>query len=149
MAAPTYYSTQLTAIDAGTYQNAGTYVTGSRDRPMFHGTLAFGTAIMAKSEDVSMVRLPIGVIPFQVGILVSESLGSSAFSIGISGTTAKYKALGTQTGAVAWVWYMLESAWDDGALSAVEEIRITNDATAAFPTTSGGSINMAFECLVP
>jgi hypothetical protein len=149
MAAPTYYSTQLTAIDAGTYQGAGTYIAGTEERPLFLGTLAFGSGIMAKSEDVAMVRLPKGIITLQVGILVSESLGSAAFSIGILGTTAKYKALGTQTGATGWIWYMLESAWDDGPLTAAEEIRITNDATAAFPTTSGGSINMAFECLVP
>lgn len=150
-----YKSTQLTALDLGTHLSAGTYKVGSPHRPIFRGTLAFGTGIMAKSEDAAMVRLPAGVLPWQVGILVSESLSTAEFSIGITGTTAKYKALGTQTNAVGWVWYMLESALDDGVLAAVsgqdfaEEILITNDATAAFPTTTGGSINMAFECIVP
>jgi hypothetical protein len=150
MAAATYSSVQITAIAAGTHLGAGRYKTGSDDRPIFHGELAFGTGIMAKSEDAAMVSLPIGVIPFQVGILVSESLGSAKFSIGIVGTTAKYRALAVQTNLASWVWYMLETAWDAyGPNTAVEEIRITNDATAAFPTTSGGSINLAFECLVP
>lgn len=144
-----YLSTQLTAIDAGTYQTAGTYKVGGPFRPMFLGTLAFGTGIMAKSEDAGMVRLPIGVIPFQVGILVSESLGSAKYSIGITGTTAKYRALAVQTDLTGWLWFMLETAWDDDPLTAIEEVMITNDATAAFPTTTGGSINMAFECLVP
>ena len=145
-----YKSVQLTAIAAGTHLAAGLYKTGSHDRPMFHGHLAFGTGIMAASETAAMVALPIGVIPFQIGILVSESLGSAKFSLGISGTAAKYKALGTQTDLTTWVWYMLETAWDAyGANTAIEEIWITNDATAAFPTTTNGSINMAFECLVP
>ncbi len=144
-----YFSVQLTAIAAGTHLGAGAYKVGSSERPIFRGTLAFGTGIMAKSEDADMVALPIGVLPWSVGILVSESLGSAEFSIGITGTTAKYKALGAQTGAVGWVYYMLESALDNGVLTAAETIIITNDATAAFPETSGGSINMAFECIVP
>ena len=145
-----YSSVQLTAIAAGTHLGAGRYITGSPARPTFHGELAFGTGIMAKSETAAMVSLPIGVIPFKIGILVSESLGSAKFSIGISGTSAKYKALGTQTDLTGFVEYMLETAWDAyGPNTAVEEIWITNDATAAFPTTTGGSINMAFECLRP
>lgn len=144
-----YFSTQLTSIDAGTHLAAGSYQVGSPERPIFRGTLAFGTGIMAKSETAAMVRIPKGFLPWTIGILVSESLGSAEFSLGISGTAAKYKALGVQTGAVGWVYYMLESALDDGVLSAIEEIWITNDATAAFPTTTGGSINMAFECIVP
>ncbi len=144
-----FTSVQLTAIAAGTHLAAGAYKVGSDDRPIFLGTLAFGSGIMAKSKDVAMVTLPIGVRPFQVGILVSESLGSAEISIGPTGTTAKYKALGTHTGAVGWIYYMLESAWDDDPLTAVGEVWITNDGNAAFPTTTGGSINMAFECLVP
>ena len=147
--AATYKSTQLTNIDAGTHQAAAAYQVGSRERPIFRGTLAFGTTVMAKSEDVEMVRLPIGVIPFMCWILVSESLGSAKMAIGITGATGKYMAAATFTTADRWVPFMLESAFDDGALTAIESILVTNDTTAAFPTTTGGSINMAFECLVP
>ncbi len=149
MAAATYFSTQLTKIDAGTHQGAGSYAVGDPYRPMFLGTLAFGSTVMAKQEEVAMVRLPIGVIPFQVGILVSESLGSAVYSIGISGTLAKYRALLVQTDLTGWIWHMLETSWDDDPLTAINEVWITNDNTANFPTTTGGSINMAFECLVP
>ncbi len=143
-----YTSVQLTAIAAGTHLGAGVYKVGSPHRPIFLGTLAFGSTIMAKQEDAAMVSLPIGVIPFQVGILTSESLGGAKFSIGPTGTTAKYRALATHIVLDRWVWYMLETAWDDDPLTAIEEVWITVD-TANFPTTTGGSINMAFECLVP
>ena len=143
-----FFSAQLTLIDAGTHQGAGSYAVGDPYRPLFLGTLAFGASIMEDTETAAMVRLPIGVIPFQVGILVSESLGSATYEIGISGTPAKYRADGVQTDLTGWIWHMLETSWDDNPLTAIEEVWITVD-TANFPTTSGGSINMAFECLVP
>ena len=144
-----FKSVQLTNIDAGTHQGAGAYKVGSPHRPIFLGTLAFASAVMAKSKTAAMVRLPIGVIPFQVGILISESLGSSKISIGKSGAATKYRLVATETGILGWNWFMLEAAWDDAPLTAEEEVWITNDGSADFPTTSGGAIDMAFECLVP
>ena len=144
-----FFSNQLTNIDAGTHQAAGAYKVGSPHRPIFLGTLALGTAIMAKSKTAAMVRLPIGVIPYRIGLLITESLGSAVIALGISGTAAKYSVAATQTGIIFWNMYMLAAAFSTTPLTAIEEIWITNDATAAFPTTSGGSVTMAFECLVP
>lgn len=148
-------STQLTNIDAGTHNSAGTYVFGPPEKPCFRGTLAFGAGVMAKSETAAMVRLPAGVIPYMCWLLVSESLGSSKIEIGIEGTAAKYRASATYTEATQWTPFMLEAALDDGALASVsgqdysEEIWITNSADAAFPTTTGGAIELVFECIRP
>ena len=147
-----FVSTQLTAIDAGgasAHLAAGNYILGTMERPIYHGRLDFDTGVLAKSKTAAMVRLPIGIIPMKVGILLSESSGSAKFSIGISGAGAKYRALATQTDATGIIYYQLESAYDDGALTAIEEIWITNDATADFPTTSGGGVDLFFECLWP
>lgn len=139
-----YFSTQLTSLDAGTHLGAGDYKQGFYSRPIFRGTFDLAGAI-AKSETLAMVRLPIGAIPYMCWLLSSVTLNTAVVSIGISGTAAKYRALATFTTAGQWVPFMIPASMT--ALTAVEEIWITNDATAAVPTS--GDLEMAFECIMP
>ncbi len=141
------FSVQLTSIDVPNYQpaTAAWYKGGSPHRPLFHGQFAATATNMAKSKTVAMVRLPIGVIPFRASVLIDTSLGSAKYSIGSSSSGAKYRALATSTVVGAWFDYNLPAAMI--VLTAAEEIWITNDATADFPTTV--AIEMIFECVIP
>ena len=133
MAAATYNSAQITSLDVvGAQLDPGLWGAKVQVYPS-RIDLSAVTAGWDKSEDTHMFTYKAGDIPLAIGLIAGVSLGSAKVSIGISGTTAKYKALGTFTGVNIMSIYMID---DWAALSADEEIRLINDGTADMPTTT-------------
>jgi hypothetical protein len=145
MAAADYLSTQLTSIDAGTYQPStiAAYKVGSKDMPIFRGS--FSTGSIAKSKTIEMVRLPSGCIPYRLWFNTDTSLGSSKVAFGSSATADKYRASGTLTTPLSqWIPFMVLPLVK---LTAEELVWITNDGTADLP--AAWNIEFAFEVIIP
>lgn len=124
-----FQSDQLTSLATEGAQLApgvfGAEIRGYRGR--------FTMASTAKSKSIAMFTYKAGDIPWAIGMLVDTSLGSAKVSIGINGTTAKYRALATFTGVNLWALYMTEA--NIASLPSDEEVWVVNDATATLPAT--------------
>lgn len=145
MAAANYFSTQLTSIDAGTYQPStiAAYKVGTNGMPIFRG--AFSTASIAKSKTIEMVRLPSGCIPYRLWFCTDTSLGLSKVAFGSSATAAKYRAEAVLTTPLnQWIPFMILPLVK---LTAEELVWITNSADADLP--AAWNIEMAFEVIIP
>ena len=129
MAAADFKSDQLTTLDTVGAQLAPGFF-GSTFRP-YGGR--FTMAATAKSKSIAMFTWKYGDIPWAIGLLTDVSLATSQVSIGISGSTAKYKAAATYTTPNVWTFFMTEA--NISMLSADEEVWITNDATAILPAS--------------
>lgn len=86
-----------------------------------------------KSESSAMFTYKAGDIPLAIGLIAGVSLGSSKVSIGIDGTTAKYRALATFTVVNTLQFFSIP---DFAVLAADEEVWVVNDSTADMPTTT-------------
>ena len=93
----------------------------------------FTMAATAKSKSIAMFTWKYGDIPWAIGLLTDVSLATAQVSIGITGSTAKYKAAATYTTPNVWTFFMTEA--NIAMLSADEEVWIANDATATLPAS--------------
>lgn len=93
----------------------------------------FTMATTAKSKSIAMFTFKAGDIPRAIGMLTDTSLATALVSLGISGATAKYRALATFTVVNVWSFFMTEANMAE--LSSDEEVWITNDATATLPAS--------------
>lgn len=128
-----YKSAQLTSLaTAGTELDPGLYNAGLR---FYYGRIDLSAVTDGwdKSESAAMFTFKAGDIPLAIGLIAGVSLGSAKVSIGLEGTLAKYRALATFTSVNV---YALHSISAPAALSADEEVWVTNDATADMPTTT-------------
>ena len=129
MAAADFNSDQITTLaTAGAQLSPGLF--GSNLR-LYGGR--FTMASTAKSKSIAMFTWKYGDIPWAIGLLTDATLATSQVSIGISGSTAKYKAAATYTTPNVWTYFMTEA--NIAMLSADEEVWITNDATADLPSS--------------
>ena len=138
-----YFSSQLTSIDAGAIQPAtiGIYKFGPKDRPVYRGSFSTGSVISGKT--IEMVRLPVGVIPWRVSLLIDTTTGSSTLAVGSSVTAAKYRAAATLTTINQWFSYMILPL----AALTVEELVWITIGSATMPATY--NLELAVEAIVP
>lgn len=98
----------------------------------------------ANGDDIVLFRVPAGSV-FAYGVLNSSAtLGASAtVAIGVSGTTAKYRAAAVFQTPNAPTLFGLNSAVDDDALTADEDVLLTIGA-AALPGSGTLIVDMYF-----
>ena len=97
---------------------------------------------LGKSETIMLGYLPKDVVPLGGWLGNSASLGTSVVSVGILGTLAKYRTGATKT-SITREELGLTAAY--GVLiSTAEEILLSNDATAALPTSGIITLTMTF-----
>ena len=101
----------------------------------------FTMATTGKSKSIAMFTWKYGDVPWAIGLLTDISLDTSKVSIGITGSTAKYRAPATYTAPNVWTFFMTEA--NIAMLSADEEVWVTNDSTADLPS-SGEIVLMGF-----
>jgi len=125
--------------DYSSDQSTVLQTTGAVVDPGFLGVnarLYFGTitlASQAKSKTIDFFTIKAGEIPYIFGFLTDTSLGSAKVSVGISGSAAKYRASATYTTTDTVTWF--NAAATHTALTADEEILVSNDGTAALPAS--------------
>ncbi len=89
---------------------------------------------IVSGDTLFLGRLPTGALFDSVGITTSASLGSSTIAVGISGSTAKYKAAGAFTSTDTPTSYAKASAKAQAVLTAPEDV-IATVAAADMPTS--------------
>ena len=145
-----HYSVEQTIANA---LEDGTSTTQLKPGVWAHGrycaTFDLSSATFAKSETLGMVTIPAGVIVTSVDVLTTVTLGSAVFSIGSSVSTAKYRAgLVLTTPLIQWIPYMVGATLVtqlSTPITASELIVISNDATAAMPSSGIISLRVNFQ----
>lgn len=136
----TTYSTDAAGLGTSppTKLNAG-HVGGRLRR--FRAVVAF--AAQASGDTVVLTRVPAGYT-FAFGMITASATfgGTATIAIGISGTTAKYRAAAIHTATVPTL-FGIDTAADDVALTASEDILMTI-AAASLPGSGNAVIDMYF-----
>ena len=128
-----YKSAQLTSLaTVGAELAPGLYNAGLR---FYYGRIDLSAVTDGwdKSETAAMFTFRTGDIPLAIGLIAGVSLGSAKVSIGPTGTAAKYRALAVFTAVNIMSFHSISAP---AALTADEEVWVTNDATADMPTTT-------------
>lgn len=99
----------------------------------FFDSFDMATATVKKSKSLWLGYMPKGVVPLFGLLGTTATLGTATISVGITGSTAKYRADAVLT---ATSWELLGVAAGFGTeITAQEEVLITNSATADLPTS--------------
>ena len=107
---------------------------------VFVDTYVMTTPVVAKSKNIAMGFLPGGCVPLGGWLNNSASLGTSVVSIGITGNTAKYRALLVKTSLTPELFGATAAMGVQLGDEAEEEVLLVNDATADMP--AAGTIVM-------
>lgn len=109
------------------------------------GTLTYASQSAASYSFDSKVYLPVGATVVGIRESTSVTTGSATVSYGITGTTAKYKALAAVTATTLANVSIPHAAVLATPLTAQEEILVTN-AAAALPAS--GTLKVIIEYVV-
>lgn len=95
----------------------------------------------AKSKTIAMAVMPNSAVPILGVLFNSASVGTAVISVGITGTTAKYRALLVKTSLVPEIFGVATGIGVQ--LTALEEVLIVNDATATL--AAAGILGMTMQ----
>jgi hypothetical protein len=93
-------------------------------------TITFGAEVSGSTYTLGGITLPVGAVVHGLLFNTDTSTGSTTFSVGITGTTAKYTALAALTSTDTPTWRGKKSAIGV-ALTAAEQLIVTTAAATA------------------
>lgn len=135
-----FYSTELASITSLPVVKAASAGYGAR-LVRFRASITLAT--QTTSDTIVVAIVPAGYA-FAFGILTTDtSLGTSTISIGITGTTAKYRALAVFTATDTPTFFGKASAISGATLTADETVFITI-ATASLPASGTLVVDMYY-----
>ena len=136
-----FYSTELAGIASTPVVKASaTAGYGARLR-RYRATITL--ASQATTDTIMVAMVPAG-LTFAYGVLTtSVTLGTSTVAIGVTGTTAKYKASGTFTAVDTPTMFGVNTAVGQAALTAEDQVFITI-GTAALPASGTLVVDLYF-----
>lgn len=131
-----FYGTQMTKIDS---------VAATPSPGFVHGTVRCFAETVTLASQTTSDTIEIGLLPkgsvFLYGVITSDtSLGSSTIAIGITGTTAKYKAAATFTATDTPTFF--GKAATTGVAETADRTVIITIAAATMP--SSGILSITF-----
>ena len=130
MTATQTYSTELTGIDSKPVVKAEANAAYGAKLKRYRASITLATQDIAST--IQLCRIPAGE-SFAFGIMnASATLGSATIAIGITGTTGKYFAAATFTGAAATLFAAPVADEVAAAYTAEEDVFLTI-AAAALP----------------
>ena len=135
-----FYSTELASIASEPVGLANATSHGARLH-VYRATIAL--ASQTTSDTIVIAKVPAGQTFVYGWHTTDTSLGSSTVAIGITGTTAKYKAAATFTATNTPTPFGLVSAMDDSPTSALETVFITISA-ATMPSSGIYVVHLVF-----
>lgn len=136
-----FYSTELANITATPVVKASGSAYGARLQ-RFRATITLAT--QTTSDTIVVAVVPAG-FTFAFGILATDtSLGTSTISIGITGSTAKYRALAVFTATDTPTFFGKASAVGASAALTADETIFITIATASLPASGTLVVDMYF-----
>jgi hypothetical protein len=137
----TTYATEIAGQSTTPVTKSNGGVMGGRVR-RFRASITL--ASQASGDDIVLAKVPAGA-NFAHGVINSDtSLGTATVSVGITGTTAKYKAAGTFTATdTPTLFGKAGSANDDNELTAEETVLLTI-GTAALPASGNLVVDLYY-----
>ncbi len=105
---------------------------------VLHDVVTFGSEAAGSTYTLGGITLPVGAVVHGIVFTTDTSTGSTTFSLGIAGATAKYTALAALTSTDTPTWRGKKSALGV-ALTAAEQLIIT---TAAATAPSSGTMSV-------
>lgn len=137
----TLYSAEMTGVDSNPMTKPAAPNGYFAREKRFRATIPL--ASQATTDTVVLADIPAGMV-FAGGYLTTDtSLGTATIAVGISGTTAKYKAAATFTATDTPTAFGMASAISMSPLAASERIILTI-GTAALPSSGTLVIDLYF-----